>query len=329
MKRLVVLVCLLGAFGASPAADASTPIPWCGTDVVAADRQPDPNPGFDVHVIYAHAPGSPDRFLEWAPRIAGDVAAIDAWWRTQDAARAPRFDLSAFPCSSVFGAIDISRVSLTADRARSQWRSRISATRSRRASRGREGLPRLLRRQHRPVGPRAHLRPGRRAGASIPGFAIVFLDSCSAESSDTLRPVVAVHELVHVLGAVDSGAPHLCSSGHVCDVRTTSSPRGSSGSELEALVLDGGRDDYYGHSGSWLDVQDSLFLERLDSPDRTPPSTPVRLNAKGPASGGPRLSWAASSDDVGPVSYRITPATVGSRGPCARRHSSFPKSSAR
>ena len=201
MKRLLVVLCLLGALWASPAADASTPIPWCGTDVVATDRQPDLNPGFDVHVIYAHAPGSPDRFLEWAPRIAGDVAAIDAWWRTQDAGRAPRFDLSAFPCSSVFGAIDISRVSLTADVgpvavAFENLRDTLSDsfTVVEKAylvyydgNTGQSGLERTC-------------GQGAEPGRSIPGFAVVFLDSCSAESKDTLRPVVAVHELVHVLG---------------------------------------------------------------------------------------------------------------------------------
>ena len=29
---------------------------------------------------------------------------------------------------------------------------------------------------------------------------------------------------------------------------------------LGSLLLDFGRDDYYGHSGAWLDVQDSLWL---------------------------------------------------------------------
>jgi hypothetical protein len=307
MKRLVVFACLLGALWGSPAADASTPIPWCGTDVVAADRQPDLNPGFDVHVIYAHAPGTPDRFLEWAPRIAGDVAAIDAWWRTQDAGRTPRFDLSAFPCSSVFGAIDISRVSLAADPgpvnvAFENLRDTLSESFT------------VIEKAYlvyydgntRQPGLERTCGQGAEPGRTIPGFAIIFLDSCSAETKDTLRPVVAVHELVHVLGAVENGAPHLCSGGHVCDVTNDLLAATLLGSELEALVLDGGRDDYYGHSGSWLDVQDSLFLERLDSSDRTPPSTPVRLNARGPASGGSAvLSWAVSSDDVGPVSYRI------------------------
>jgi hypothetical protein len=30
-------------------------------------------------------------------------------------------------------------------------------------------------------------------------------------------------------------------------------------------VLDPGRDDYYGHAGTWLDTQDSAWLVRLDS----------------------------------------------------------------
>ena len=39
--------------------------------------------------------------------------------------------------------------------------------------------------------------------------------------------------------------------------------------ELEEHVLDSWHDDYHGHSGPWPDVQDSLFLQRLDSPDRS------------------------------------------------------------
>jgi hypothetical protein len=110
-----------------------------------------------------------------------------------------------------------------------------------------------------------------------------------------------------VLGAVDSGAPHVCLGGHVCDVPNDLLASRLLGLELEGLVLDGGRDDYYGHAGTWTDVQDSLFLERLDSPDRAAPATPGRLNARGPAAGGRAvLSWSASPDDVGPVAYRIT-----------------------
>ena len=97
-----------------------------------------------------------------------------------------------------------------------------------------------------------------------------------------------------------------CSEGHVCDVTNDLLNASLSGNELETHVLDAGRDDYYGHSGTWTDVQDSLFLERLDSPDRAAPSLPASLTATdGAAPGAVRLSWRASTDDVGPIAYRV------------------------
>ena len=67
-----------------------------------------------MHVVYARPPGAPDRFAALAPRIVGDVVAFDAWWRREDPARAPRFDLFPLPlgCASPFGALDISAVQL-------------------------------------------------------------------------------------------------------------------------------------------------------------------------------------------------------------------------
>jgi hypothetical protein len=41
----------------------------------------------------------------------------------------------------------------------------------------------------------------------------------------------------------------------------------ASGGPLSSLVLDFNHDDYYGHSGSWPDIQDSLWLHRLDLPE--------------------------------------------------------------
>jgi hypothetical protein len=37
------------------------------------------------------------------------------------------------------------------------------------------------------------------------------------------------------------------------------------GGPLSVKMLDPGRNDYYGHSGAWLDTQDSPWLVRLDS----------------------------------------------------------------
>ena len=45
-------------------------------------------------------------------------------------------------------------------------------------------------------------------------------------------------------------------------------PSGSGDNPIDAGVLDVGRDDYYAHSGGWIDVRDSLFLRRLDVPQQ-------------------------------------------------------------
>ena len=114
-----------------------------------------------------------------------------------------------------------------------------------------------------------------------------------------------MHELVHVFGAVERAAPNSCQSGHVCDFGLDLMTSVLTGEELEAHVLDAGRNDYYGHSGTWTDVQDSTFLERLDSPDRTPPTAPGGFLVGDAPTGFVRVSWEASSDDVGPVAYRL------------------------
>ena len=145
----------------------------------------------------------------------------------------------------------------------------------------------------------------RSGGFDLPGLAVVYLDSCDADQGDSLRPVVAMHELVHVFGAVERAAPNVCQSGHVCDFPLDLMTAVLTGEELEAHVLDSGRNDYYGHSGTWTDVQDSTFLERLDSPDRTPPAAPGGLRVGDDLTGFVRVSWQPSTDDVGPVAYRI------------------------
>ena len=308
MKRLLVGLAALAALGASAPAHASTPLPWCGTDSSAVDRLPDATLGFAVHVAYAHPPGEPDRFAEFGPRIVGDVAAIEAWWRSQDATRSPRFDLFPVACATAFGALDISNVELL------QPISGINGAFNE--------IRRLLASEHGfneaekiylvyydgPTGQSGLERvcgQGAEAGFGLPGVAVIYLDSCGATTSDSLRPIVSVHELVHVLGAVDDAAPNSCERGHVCDVTTDLLAARLTGEELEAHVLDGGRDDYYGHAGPWLDVQDSLFLERLDSPDRSAPTVPAALVVRDAPSGRVAFSWRTSSDDVGPVTYRI------------------------
>ena len=309
MRRLVVGLAMTMALGSAPPAQASTPLPWCGLGTSGIDRVPDATPGFAVHVAYVRPPGGPDRLAEWAPRIVGDVAAVDAWWRSQDPTRAPRFDLFPFACGGSFGQLDISNVLLPQpagdiDSAFETIRFLLADTRG-----FIQAEKAYLVYYDGPVDQEELEFPicgiGDRAGGGLPGIAVVLLDSCRAEES-SYRPIVAVHELMHVFGAVSGAAPHHCDRGHVCDVENDLLRSSLSGGELDSLVLDGGRDDYYGHAGSWPDVQDSLFLERLDSPDRAPPTLPSGLSATdGGAPGLVRVSWRASDDDIGPVTYRV------------------------
>lgn len=308
VKRLLAGLGAFAALGATSPAQASTPVPWCGTAASPADRLPDSTPGYAVHVAYVRPAGSADRFGELVPRIAGDAAAMEAWWRSQDSARVPRFDVFPVACATAFGALDVTSVEVpqgisSIGRAFSELRAQL-------ASQAGFDQPEkvYLIYYDGPTGQSGFERVcGQAAPAtgSRSGFAIVFLDSCDATESDSLRPVVGLHELIHAFDSVDDAAPNSCNGGHVCDVDADVMASTLSGEELEAHVLDAGRDDYYGHSGGWPDVQDSLFLERLDSPDRAAPSTPGGLLVRDDPTGLVRLSWAPSSDDVGPVAYRV------------------------
>jgi hypothetical protein len=299
----------LAALVASAPAHASTPMPWCGTTPESTDRLPDAAAGFAIHFAYVRPVDSPDRFAEFAPRIVGDAAAIDAWWRSQDGARTPRFDVFPVACASAFGALDITNVVLA------QGITSIGTAFST-IRRALVAEADFFEAEKSYVvyydGPTGQTGQGRVCGqgappgaGATPGFAVVYIDSCRSDSSDVTRPVIGVHELVHVFGAVDDEAPHLCNDGHVCDVANDLLAASLSGGELETHVLDGGRDDYYGHDGRWTDVQDSFFLERLDSPDRTAPTTPTGVVAREDPSGLVLLSWRASRDDLGPISYRV------------------------
>jgi PKD domain/Divergent InlB B-repeat domain len=95
--------------------------------------------------------------------------------------------------------------------------------------------------------------------------AIVFLNmigGCGTLGDANWLAITAAHELIHTLGAVLSGAPHLCAVGHVCDDARDVMYAGDEDTVylLADRILDVGRDDYYSHSGSWWDVQDSLWL---------------------------------------------------------------------
>jgi hypothetical protein len=71
------------------------------------------------------------------------------------------------------------------------------------------------------------------------------------------------------MGALPAGAPHACpdDADHPCDAPFVDilSPY-TDGRPLQQQVLDVNHDDYYGHSGSWNDLQDSFWLSHLNTP---------------------------------------------------------------
>jgi hypothetical protein len=270
---LAVLACAL-LWTVAPAA-AATPVTWCGTDRLGANRTPDVETGsqFRVHVTYAIPSDGQDRFGTVASQIATDIGAIDEWWRGQDSTRTPRFDLFAFPgCTTQFGRLDIGFARLP--RPGSFYADLDLLALS--ADLNVFGPPAVKNIVYYdgPVlkadvcGTTGYLADN--AGGPF-GFAFVWLRASDCEvdvGSGRLTAEVAAHELIHNLGAVQRQAPHHCGDpqleGHVCDSRSDLLfPYISSGATIANTVLDVGRDDYYGHSGSWWDVQDSPWLMHL------------------------------------------------------------------
>jgi hypothetical protein len=255
-------------------------VDWCGNvQSTAVDRKPetDISSTRQVHVTYAVPADAPDQFASFASKIASDAAAMDAWWRGQDPTRTIRFDLFAFPgCGSKAGKLDIGFVRLP----------RVGSLYM-----GDAGVDRLLGdlTQLDALSSQKHLvyydgpnvfdqfvcgtsfvTSSSPSQGGLSGIAFVWLRSlCGGDvGAAGLNAAVAVHELIHGLGSmVQPGAPHECPSpddGHVCDATDDILyPSVTSQSRLATQVLDVGRDDYYGHSGTWFDVQDSPWLSHL------------------------------------------------------------------
>ncbi len=250
LALLAAAACVLGV-GAGTAQAA----PWCGT-ATAQDRPPTLT-GRAIRVVYAYPSDGPDRSAELAARISDDVDQIDAWWLGQDPTREPRFDRASFPCGPQADVLSL-RLSDTAATllSRDLRGDRIVASVG--VATGRSPYEKDLVYYDGPVDDPDLCGEG----TGLPdgdGIAIVYLAACT----DVPTSTVAAHELLHAFGALAaSGPPHACpdTPGHPCDSVLDILYPYASTSPLASLVLDVGRDDYYGHSGAWPDVQDSLWL---------------------------------------------------------------------
>jgi hypothetical protein len=261
VRRLVFVAAAFAATWLAPGALAAG---WCGSGAELDDR-PDIEIGAQIHAVYALPADGADGFLNGANALADDTVEIASWWLGQDPVREPRFDLAMFgECRG----LDISFVRLP------ETGAAIAAANRSAFGRLAELLNRAgLRHRYKRYlvyydGPPFDANVCGTASGGFdrgPSYAVIWLQSCPGVS----RQYVAAHELLHALGAVPRGAPHPYSPfdiGHVSDsTQDILYPQARPGFGLPDVTLDVNHDDYYGHAGSWPDIQDSAWLHRLDA----------------------------------------------------------------
>jgi hypothetical protein len=273
VRRLAVVIVAGGALWLAPGAFAAG---WCGAGEVATDR-PDITTGQQIHAVVVVPADGADTFETAANKLADDVASMASWWRGQDPTRVPRFDQAVFTGGTC---LDISFVRLP-DPSTSLHGANSSFDRVVQGLKG-SGFGSAYKKYYVYYdGPAIQTNVCGTGGGDFstgPGFAIVWLSGCPGVPTDA----VGTHELVHALGALPAGAPHACpgDTGHPCDgpyVDLLS--QYTDGRLLQQQVLDVGHDDYYAHSGSWNDLQDSVWLSHLDTPQ-----VPLAVAMIGPGS---------------------------------------------
>ena len=265
MRKLGALVVAGAALWLAPGALAAG---WCGSGESATDR-PDVTTGQQIHSIVVVPANGADNFPATANKLADDVASMAAWWTGQDPTRAPRFDQAVFPTGTC---LDISFVRLADPSGALEGSS--AAFQRLGIDLVNAGFGSLYKRYLIYYdGPAVQTDVCGTGGGDFnngPGFAVVWLAGCANVPTDG----VATHELIHALGALPTGAPNFCrppatssvDRGHPCDSTSDVLYPYSDGRPLQQLVLDVNHDDYYAHSGSWEDLQDSVWLSHLNAP---------------------------------------------------------------
>ena len=247
---------------------------WCGA-AASADRVPNGIAGNPIHWVYAIPSDGADNLSGLASVMQSDAEQIDGWWRGQDPTRTPRNDVATFPCGAQ---LDITTLRTPQSSAQlSLLQGRFSGIVDALGDAGLDSPFTKVVVYY--DGPTDEANVCGQGGSDSSGFgaAVVYHRSCAGVST----AAVAVHEVVHTLGAVSRQAPHDCgdeNSGHTCDDERDLMFPSIGGEPLASKLLDPGRDDYYGHAGGWTDTQDSAWLVRLDS------QTPLALTVSGPGS---------------------------------------------
>jgi hypothetical protein len=250
---LVTTAALLGGALWSGSAAAA---PWCGS--VSETERAAVVGGNRIRVVYAFPADGTDASTAVAPRIAAELDEVDAWWRREDSSRTLRFDVYADACGLQYDITKTRVASLSVGVSDNvQIFDAVTAELAR--------LPgweytKYLVYYDGPATADICGTGGRRNGNVA--MAVVFLQTCT----DVGSAEVAVHELLHAFGlAWDAAPPHACTDdpGHLCDSSGDVLYPYAQHVSLSSFQLDVGHDDYYMHSGGWLDLQESPWLLRL------------------------------------------------------------------
>lgn len=280
---------------ASPGAPAA----WCGS-ASATDRAPNVVAGNPIHWVYLIPSDGADNLASLAQVMQSDAEQIDAWWRREDSTRVPRNDLASFPCGTQ---IDITTVRVPLSGAQlTPISGRFAAIANALLAGGfNSTFTKYAVYYDGPTGDEDVCGQGGSNGSGF-GLAVTYYRSCVGVST----AAVAAHEFLHTVGAVPSAAPNECEgerAAHTCDTESDIMYPFINNGGLSASLLDPGRNDYYGHGGSWTDTQDSAWLVRLDA------QSPLALNVSGTGSIGadvPGLLCTATCTTTWNTGQRLT-----------------------
>jgi hypothetical protein len=285
----------------TPAAAAAT---WCGV-ATERDRTPNVVAGHTVHWLYVTPLNEPDRVSTLANVMQTDAEAIDAWWRREDATRTPRNDLTQLSCGAQ---LDLASLRFQAPASQFFGDFGFGQIFGQLEGDGFDSpFTKYVVYYDGPV-PSSELNVCGRGGGDDNGIglAVVYVRACLGVST----AAVLAHEVVHTLGAVSDAAPGAC-DGHVCGNPNDLMSPNIGGEPLELKVLDAGRDDYYGHAGLFVDIQDTPWLVQLDRQRQ------LRLNVTGPGSvvaDVPGLECAGSCTTTWNANTRLTLSATAAGG---------------
>jgi hypothetical protein len=288
-----------GVDGSTGDPDASTSTFTCPTTRATTDAADDVA-GYKVHVMYVVPSDGADDALDTNGKICNSVINFTSWMKKETAGRSLRLDTKQ-------GALDIQFVRLTKTDAQMKGTANVSDVDT-----GFAFLRDRIERELKDAGLVAAQKlyavyyggstTWSCGGAAYPPSLVgqvgaLYLNGAPAGAPACNTNVLGkvggppgyldyaiLHELVHTLGFVASGATHHHSAGHVADgvatqardlmyaPRPSTSDPGWGTNDPGGLVLDIGKDDYFEHGqAGLLDLAKSAFIEPLPAGALPPP----------------------------------------------------------